>query len=355
MSSRNTKNKPSYKLFAIFFFSLMVLVVMNNVRKNEVVFLSVSNNAGMNLLETAGKRLVAVFYDGQVVVWNWGSLTKQQADFSIQTDRAVLLDAQRLAAVNETGKKMLSVYNLLTGNKTKDISVGGDDQEVWPRVSFDKKSIVLIRRNSADIAGEVLYEFLTVDVEKELKGVPFSLILQDDGETLIDYAVKDSGIIYAVGGKGTIGRIAAMNLKTGVIVWDQAFDQTKEFCSVMVSPDNGYLLAGNRDGKLYKISAETGEILTVVQLLEPGETRPITNDFSVLNLAFSPDGQYHVATINPKVYLLETDTDEVFHTATPADRLVSRVAFSPDNQFFATSDVRQGFPIKIWPMPKQTE
>ena len=90
-----------------------------------------------------------------------------------------------------------------------------------------------------------------------------------------------------------------------------------------------------------------------IQLLEDGETRPVTNDYSVLNLAFSPDGTYYVATINPKAYILRADSDEIIHTFSPADRLVSKIVFSPDNQFLATSDIRAGYPVKIWPMPEE--
>jgi WD40 repeat protein len=75
----------------------------------------------------------------------------------------------------------------------------------------------------------------------------------------------------------------------------------------------------------------------------------------VLNLAFSPDGRFYVATIHPKVYILETATDRIVHQLAPADRLVSKVAFSPDNKFIATSDIRAGYPIKIWKFPEENK
>jgi WD40 repeat protein len=104
---------------------------------------------------------------------------------------------------------------------------------------------------------------------------------------------------------------------------------------------------------LYKINAAAGERIKKIKLLEEGETRPITNDYSVLNLAFSGDGQYFVATITPRAYLLRSDADAVIYTCTPTSNLTSMIAFSPDNRFFATSDIRASKPIKIWPMPEE--
>jgi WD40 repeat protein len=72
-----------------------------------------------------------------------------------------------------------------------------------------------------------------------------------------------------------------------------------------------------------------------------------------LNLAFSPDGHYYVATINPKVYVLRIDSDTIVHTCSPADNLISKIAFSPDNRFCASSDIRASKPIKIWRLPEQ--
>jgi WD40 repeat protein len=353
MIKKDTKEKkPSFIFFALVFTVLAVLIIVQNFIREKTIFLFVSNNAGVTVLETVGDRLVCVFHDGQVAVWDWDDFSEQQADFKLETDQVVLPDAQQLAAVNETGRKMLSVYDLLTGEKQIDISVGYEDQVVWPRISFDKSRLALIRKNPADSAETVLYEFLTVDIDNGILGIPVLSSLQANSEMFVDYAVDGKGILYAVGSQNDIGRIMAINLETGKNVWDRIYGPAQEFCSVIVSPGSGYLLAGNRNGVLYKLSTETGEIVKPIQLLEEGEGRPVTNDYSVLNLAFSPDGQYYVVTINPKAYFLKTGTDDIFHIATPADRLVSRIAFSPDNRYFAASDVRAGYPVKIWPMPQ---
>lgn len=342
------KNNRSSGIFVLVFVVILGIMFLSTALKEKVLLLDVPENAGVTVLETIDNSLVCVFQDGQVVSWGWGVVQQQKGDFKAVSDRAIIQDAEHLAAVNKEVKETLALYNLPGGEKQKDISVGWEDQDVWPRISPDKNVIALIRRNALDSKGGVLYEFLTLDIEKERTGSPVSLSIQEGTEDFVDYALANEKILYAAGSQKDTGWIAAVDLKKGAILWDTGFEDTKEFCSVMVSPDSSAIYAGNRDGVLYKLNTQTGDIINKIQLLEEGETRPITNDYSVLNLAFSPDGKYFVATINPKAYILKAESDEIIHTFSPADRLVSKIAFSPDNQFIATSDIRAGYPVKIW-------
>ncbi len=327
-------------------------MVISNLTREKIILLEVPDNAGVSLLETIENSLISVFQDGKVCSWDWNGLPQQQASFSVNSNYAVLLDASRLAAVTKEGEKMLSVYSLPVGEKKKEISVGWADQQVWLRISQNKNVIALIRKNASDTAEKILYEFLNVDIEKELLGIPISLDIQAASEDFIDYCVDDNNILYAVGSKNKKGRIAAVDLEKGNILWDRTYNGTLEFCSLMVSQKKNFLFAGNRDGTLYKLDAKAGDIAKKIQLLTEGESRPITNDYSVLNLAINPDGQFFVATIHPVAYFIKTDSDRIVYTCTPANKLVSRIAFSPDSQFIATSDIRAGYPVKIWKMPQ---
>jgi len=346
------KKKPPYKLFIAAFAVMIALSLYHSFRKTQITGLHVKDNKGVSFLETAGDSLVCIFQDGRACVWDWAEPHARQGDFQAASARAVLVDAERLASVPASGPKVLTVRSLPAGEPLKQFSVGYADQDVWPRVSFDKSAAALIRRNPQD-AGSVLYEFMTVEFNNEMTGLPASLSLNAKSESLVDFAVDPGNIVYAVGSRDKTGRIVALNLTTGAVEWDRVFENTKEFCSVTDTPDGRSLLAGSRDGALYKIDAATGEILEKIELLEPGETRVTTNDFSVLNLAFSPDGVHYAATIHPVAYLLTADTDTVIHKLSPADKLVSKVAFSPDGRFFATSDLRAGYPVKLRPMPEK--
>ncbi|MDH4202560.1 MAG: PQQ-binding-like beta-propeller repeat protein [Phycisphaerae bacterium] len=347
------KNKSPMKLFIGVFAVIVAVMVISTILRDKIVFLGVLDNAGVTVLETIDNSLVCVFQDGRVVLWEWDTLPQQRGDFSANSDRMIILNVGQLATVNKQGKKNLAVYSLPDGQKKKDISVGWADQDIWLRISPDKNVVGLIRRNNPDSTGSALYEFLTVDIEKEFLSSPATLSIASQTEDVVDTTVDNNSILYAVGSRKDAGRIAAVDLQQGSVLWDQSYENTKEFCSCVTSPDGTFLFAGNRDGILYKLDAATGRLIQKIQLLEAGETRPITNDYSVLNLAFSPEGQYYVATINPKAYILKTESDEIVYAFSPADRLVSKIAFSPDSKFIATSDIRAGYPIKIWPLPEK--
>lgn len=351
MAEEMNKRKSPIKVFITVFAALAVLVILQNIFRKKIVFLDVSDNAGVSVLKTIDNSLVGVYQDGRIVSWDWRSLPEKTSDFKIGSDRVVVQDAQHLASVSKVDRRLLIVYDLKNGQKQKELAVGWEDQDIWLRLSPDKNILAVIRRNESDSSGNILYEFLTVNMEKKYLSSPVTLSIQQSVENLISHALDNNGILYVVGRKDHVGRIAAVDLLKATILWDTTFESTKEFCDIAVSSNYNTFYAGNRDGFLYKLNSQTGQILKKIQLLEDGETRLITNDYSVLNLAFSNDGKYFAATINPKVYILKSSSDDIIHTFSPADRLVSKIAFSPDNQFIATSDIRRGYPIKIWEMP----
>lgn len=348
---RQKKKTSIYPFVGIFGF-LIAWMIFTNLTKSDITMLAVQDNKGVSYLETAGDNLVCVFQDGQTCVWDWQQLPQQKKELNLRTDHVVLLTDQELAAVNLTGPKILSVIDFKTGQKREELKVGRQEQNCWLRISCDKSVISIIRQNPADVSENTLYEFMAVNLPEQLVGLPASLFIKAN-EQLVDFSVDARQIMYAVGSGSEQGRIAVLDLDKGKSVWDRVYEKTKEFCSVIISLDDQYILAGNRDGILYKLDAQSGDIIKKIQILDEGEARPITNDYSVLNLAFSPDGRYYVATINPVAYILDAESDTVIHKFSPANKLVSKIAFSPENKFIATSDIRAGWPIKIWPMPHE--
>ena len=346
------KKKNSISIFVIAFIFILAITFVGNMFKRQIVLLEVSGNAGMGQMETVAGHLVVGFQDGQICTWDWSSLLDKQGDFAVNTNRFAILNKDQLAAIPKTGKKTLTVHQLPSGQSIKQIEAGFDDQDIWPKAYADRGGLALIRKNPVRV-DKVTYEFLTVDIETELLSIPTTLTIDDKTETLVDFEAGSGSKLYAIGGKEGTGRVIALDLQKRSVLWDQTHVGTQEYCSIILSPDGQYLLAGNRDGLLYKLDSATGEILTTIKLLEEGETRPVTNDYSVLNPAFSPDGQLFAVTINPKVYVMKMPSFEIVHVFSPADRVVSKVAFSPDNRQIATSDVRAGYPIKIWQLPQE--
>lgn len=352
---RQKRKKIPVGLFIGAFGVLVAFIIVGNLWQPNRLALSVLDNAGVTILETVNNSLVSVFQDGRVAVWNWNELPQQKVDFHVVSDRAIILDTEHLAAMTKVGKKMLMIYNLSDGQKQKEFSVGWEDQEVWLRISPDKRVVALIRRNPPDAKGHALCEFLTVDIERNLLSSSITLSISLDTEDFIDYVVSDTGILYGAGSIESTGRIIAVDLKNGSVLWDTVYDNTKEFCSIIVSPDSASLYAGNRDGFLYEFDAQIGDLLKKRQLLDDDETRPVTNDYSVLNLVFNQDGNILAATITPKAYLLKAkDNKQIFSGPTGA-KLTSKIAFSPDGGLFATSDIRAGGAIYINKMPEYSQ
>ncbi|RKY03902.1 MAG: hypothetical protein DRP56_10735, partial [Planctomycetota bacterium] len=150
------KKKTNLKFLVAVFSIIVVVVFFNNIFSDRKVTLIEKDNAGVSVLETIEHALTCVFKDGRVIVWDWDNLNKQ-GDFKAVSDRAVVLDAKRLAAVSVAEKKMFAVYSLPDGEMQKQLSVGWGDQDVWLRISPDKSIVALIRRNSPDSKGTVLY------------------------------------------------------------------------------------------------------------------------------------------------------------------------------------------------------
>lgn len=351
---KKTEQKyASWKLFLAGFLLIVGVMLISKLGGKKAAVLEIPNNKGASALAAVGERLCAVFQDGLACVWDWNDLTKQFYQFKLPSDRSIFLSDGRLGAISKTASALFTVYDLMSGKKLKEIRVGSADNEIWPAVSPDGQTILIVRRTAASSMNQYDYEFMTLNLNDELLTVPFVISIIQPAESIVDFTVTDNGIVLAAGIKDVQGRLLAIDLDRGTVLWDRTYDGTQEFSSMVLSLDNTRLYAGNRNGKLYKLSPENGDIIKEITLLQEGETRSVTNDFSVLNLAYSPDGQYLVATITPKAYILRTDSDQVIHSCSPADRLVSKIAFSPDNKFFASSDIRAGYPVKIWKMPEE--
>jgi WD40 repeat protein len=342
---KQTSNKSSgWKFFLAGFLLIIVLMVNSALRSKRGRVLEVRDNKGMAQMATAGDLLAAVFQDGQTVVWDWNDLAKLPRQFRVPSDRVVFLAGGRMGVIAKVASTFFSVYELATGQKQKDIRIGSAADEVWPAVSPDGQTILIVRKVAAG-KGRCDYEFMTLHLVEELPGIPVVV-------SIVDFAVTDDGTVLAAGSKDGTGRLLAIDLDRGSVSWDRTYDDTKEFCSLVLSPDHTALYAGNRNGLLYKIGTEAGDMQKQITLLREGETRPITNDLSVLYLKMDAEGRYLSAVISPQLYILDVQKGEIFFRGHPGHKLVSWVAFSPNSKQFASSDIRANGSIKIWELEK---
>lgn len=340
-----SKNKP----YIFFFFAILLISVFMFViqwQRRLVPRLSVPTNKGIASLFTIKGRLTAVFQDGKTCVWDWNALDIKQADFMAGSGRAIPLADGNLGVISRLAdRRLLSIYDLDAGRKIKDLTVGLDEQDIHLRNSRDMTVPTLIRRN-VEKEGTVEYEFAAVNLAAELIRPSILLKIDLKTQTLRDFVVSDGGILFAAGADEKRARLAAIDLNTGQTLWDQTWPHVEELTSLAVSLDGQTVWAGDRAGNLLFVAAGDGQLRSKVSLLKPGETRPVTNDFSVLNLDCSPDGRRLGCAIAPIAYAIDAATGSVTHRFS-GHKVVSKVAFSPDSRKLATSDIRADGAILI--------
>lgn len=343
-----SKNKP----FVFFFLAIVLVSVFMFVlewRGRRTPSLTVAANKGIGSLFTLDGRLVAVFLDGRTCAWDWAAPEVKQIDLIAGIGRSIPLAGGQWAAITKNADRfLLSIYDIRTGKKTQDLTAGWGDQDLQLRVSHGLSVPAVIRRN-AERNGAVEVEFLAVNLAAELLRPPVPVTLDAKTQTLRDFAVSDASVLVAVGADKGKARLLAVDLGTGQTLWDQTLPDTGELTTVAVSPDGRTVWAGDNLGNLLTFAAEDGRPSGKVSLLEPGEKRTVTNDFSVLNLALSPDGLRLGLTIAPIAYVADAQTGVVLHRF-GGHKIVAKVAFSPDGKKLATADLRADGVIQIHPL-----
>ncbi|MBN2513659.1 MAG: PQQ-binding-like beta-propeller repeat protein, partial [Sedimentisphaerales bacterium] len=307
-----SKKKP----FVFFFLAIVVVSVFMFVlewQKRRVPSLTVAANKGIGSLFTLDGRLVAVYQDGRTCAWDWNVPEIKQADFVAGSGRAIPLTESSFAAISRNeDRRLLSIYDLNTGKKIKDLTAGWEDQDIYLQNSNGYTMPIVVRRNP-ERDNTVEYEFVVVNLDAELLRPPVTVKLDAKTQTLRDYAVSDAGMLYAVGADNEKARLLAVDLNTGQTLWSQRWADTKELTTVTVSVDRQTVWVGDRDGQLLAVAAADGHLLKKVSLLKPGEKRTVSNDYSVLNLVVSSDGRRLGCTIAPIAYVADAETGDVTH------------------------------------------
>jgi len=115
--------------------------------------------------------------------------------------------------------------------------------------------------------------------------------------------------------------------------------------SVAVSPDGGFVAAGNEDGSTYLWDVAAGQLST-----QPSGTLKDPNGKNVYGLAFSPVGTtLATADTNGSTYLWNVATGKLIETfKDPNSQDLYDVAFSPDGSLVAVSDSNGSGVVYLW-------
>jgi hypothetical protein len=299
-------------------------------------------------LFTQGRNLIAVFQDGKVAVWDWANITSAPSQqFSASSDRFVVLDDPRAAAVSKTGRKVFTVYDLKTGDKISENPVGWEDQDFWLLQSPDKKHLALACVNPAK-DGHTLYEFMSLDPAKGKPDFPISMDIPTAHGRFFTFALSNDKKILAAGNAQKRGWLAVIDLNQGKEILRKEYPQCEEFTSAAFMPAGSQAFLTNRNGSVYGIDIDSGEVKSAYTVLKPGQKNSVTNETSSQNIAISEDGQYVAAVVINVVHVWETATGSHIFQQAPGHMLTGPLVFSSDNTLLASSDLRAGRVIRIW-------
>lgn len=350
MNSKTKNRFPSW-LFAIVFLVILGIVILNRVLSPAQAQIYVTDFGGAGELLTQGQNLIAVFQDGKIAAWDWINPSPQPLWTLSASDRFVMLDDQRGAAVSKTGRKIFTVYNVKTGEKISEVPVGWEDQDMWLLQSPDKKNLVLACVNP-DKDGRTLYEFMFMDPAKKQPDMPFSIDVLTAQKRLIAFAVSNDKKVLAAGSAGKHGWLTVINLDKGKVLLEKEYEQADEFISAAFTPNESLAFLTNRNGSVYGIDTTSGQVKSTYTVLEPGQKNPVTNETSSQNITVSEDGKYVAAVVINVVHVWEIQTGNHIFEQRTGHMLTGPLAFSSDSLLIASSDIRAGRVIKIWKIKK---
>ncbi len=338
-------------LFAILLVLVSLIPIISNHFKPVKAKLVVKDNTGSSVLLSQGLNLVAVFTDGTAVAWDWSAPAQPLWQCSVGTDRLVLLNESTLAGATKTGRKQFIVYDAKNGIKTSEVSVGWEDQSLWPIQSPDGKQLALARVNP-DKDGRTLYEFMVLDPARNAPGLPVSLDVSTMEKRFVDFALSNDQKLLAVGNSSKQGFLVLVDLMQGKVVFEKEYPDSQEFTSVAFTPDGVVAYLTNRDGSVYQINHADGQIKSVYTVLKEGQRNPVTNETSSQNITISADGRYVAAVVINQVYVWEIQTGKIVFKYQPGHKLTGAIVLSQDGSLLATSDIRASGSVHIWQVNK---
>lgn len=341
------KTSVPYWLFGVLFILGALFPILSRMFSPAKASLMLPDNAGAPSLHFHETLLAAAFANGAVAGWDIQAPAKPLWQFTAASDRLVMLDDARAAAVAKSGRKDLIVYDVKTGQKLSENPVGLEDQEVWLLQSSDRKVLALARVNP-DKDGRTVYDLMLVDTVRLLPDIPVSMAVPTAAKRFISFAVSNDKKAIAVGSSDKKGCLAVMDLNTGRILLEKEYPDAQEFTSAAFTPDGMKVFITSRSGYVYGIDAATGEKKVEWVVLKPGEKNPVTNETRSDSVSVSADGRFVAAVVINIAHVWDVASGEHIFQVGPGHKLTGAIALSPDGSLLATSDVRASGSVRLW-------
>jgi WD40 repeat protein len=351
-NSNNEKKSPVYWFLAGFIIIIIIMFIANQSKDVEVA-LEMPFNEGIRALSTCKNFLMAVSSDNKIFVWDWDELSKKPRTGSVESQQAVLLEGDLVASLRLAGSKALVLKDIKGDETHKEISIGsGSESKAYLCANSSRDVLAVILADEENGAIEPNYQFFIIDLDagRALK------VLDVTGEAancqLTDFAISDDGsFIAGVGEQDGHARIVLVDMEQKQTMWTKTLPQTEAFGIAIFSTDNKTIYSGGSDGAVYIIQASDGKLVDHFRFKEeaaiPHET------ISIRHMTISPDSSLLAYTYGFKIYIFDCKTKREIHSQSPGHKLPGPLAFSPDSNLIATSDLRQGGKIRIWPRPSE--
>jgi len=316
------------------------------------VSLEMPFNEGIRSLSTYKNHLMAVASDGKTFLWDWDKLDKKPETGVATSERAFLLDTDSVVSIKQGRSTFLVVSNFQGDKIKKSILLDSKGGRVFLIVNRNQSALAAITAKTSDLEDIADYQFLDIDLERK-KTSKIAGITDKAGDIqLIDFAVSDDGrFIAGAGEKDHRARLVLVDIKKRRMLWDKTYDNPDRFGSVIFSFDSKTIYAGGGDGAVYWFRVSDGKL--VDQFRFKGEPQIAHKTSSAQHMTINHDSSLLAFVYGFKIYVFDCKTNKEIFSRGSGHKLPGPLAFSPDSSLIATSDLRQGGKINIWPIPSQ--
>ena len=346
----NRKKKSLAIYFAGAFAAIIILMMIANRRSGQTYEVRFPQNNGVAYLCTHGDSLAAVCHDDKIYVWDWRESSGKPRIVDVRSDQAVLLESGRVASVKRSDADAVVVSNLDSAKVERKIPIAAEGRRVYLGANRSGRTVVIALARTDGAATGAGQEVMLVDCNA---GLVHSLTTPGEaaGDRITSVAVSDDGgFAVLTGEKAGQGWVALVNVGQKRAAWVKELPDLQKVRNAAFSTDGKIIYIRGTDSSVQILDTEAGKVIK--RLLPTRENNSTAGDQHIQTLTTSNNGRFMAASISNMVYVWDCSTEKVIFGTSPGHKLIGGLAFSPDSQFLATADSRQGGTIKIWRMPK---
>ena len=347
----NTKKRSPAIFFVAAFAIIIIVMFLANQQTSTIAEFNISQNKGMARLSTSGNHLVAVFQDNQTYVWDWNDLSKEPQTILAQSEQTVLLKSNILVSLHKAETGTIKSINLEDGKELKKVYIGSKSKDAFLKTNRNRSRIALLLTaiQPGNTTGSK-HQLSAFDPDLRRVGWPIEIVSESANDKLADLALSDDGKVAAiVGEKNNKGWLIFIGIDQKKILWQKELPETTGLTSVALPPDGKTIYAGTKDGRIYKIKAESGALLGLFGASGQDKDKEIVHVIQmslIKKLTISPDGQLLAADTN----VFDRKSEKKLFSAR-GGKVPGPIAFSPDSKLVATSDIRASGAVRIRHIP----